>query len=222
VKIHFTSDHHFGDAGIFEGRNRPFTSLEEMQDVLMQAWIDRVKPDDKVYHLGDLMTYRHTEQNVLDLYSQLPGRKILLKGNHDHHLKNDELLDVFEAVHEDPFVLAAYSETDQQVHKLWLCHYPIQRNLEYYTLTGHIHELWKVAYNMLNVGVDQHRWAPVSYEDVLYFKGCQDWKWDANVYPDAALHIRIDQSNKVKRPPFEPTEEILRQENETNIIRNGV
>jgi len=45
--------HAFSHRGIITYANRPFASMEEMDEVLVQRWNERVRPGDRVYHLGD-------------------------------------------------------------------------------------------------------------------------------------------------------------------------
>lgn len=51
--IYFTSDHHFWHANIIRYCNRPFNSVEKMNEILIQIWNDLVAPEDEVYYLGD-------------------------------------------------------------------------------------------------------------------------------------------------------------------------
>ena len=51
--LYFTSDHHFWHTNIIQYCNRPFVSIEEMNEVLIQNWNDLVLPEDEVYYLGD-------------------------------------------------------------------------------------------------------------------------------------------------------------------------
>ena len=53
--IYFTSDLHLGHANIIRHCNRPFSSVEEMDETLIRNWAKRVKANDTVYVLGDLM-----------------------------------------------------------------------------------------------------------------------------------------------------------------------
>ena len=58
---------------------RPFASAEEMNEAMIQRWNDRVRPKDKVYHLGDVVINRR----FLHVLGRLNGDKVLIRGNHD-------------------------------------------------------------------------------------------------------------------------------------------
>lgn len=82
---YFISDTHFGHAGIVNfTRNdgsplRPFTTIEEHDEHLVEQWNKIVKPQDKVYHLGDVVINRR----CLPILERLNGKKRLIRGNHD-------------------------------------------------------------------------------------------------------------------------------------------
>jgi calcineurin-like phosphoesterase family protein len=80
------SDTHFGHAGVCRFlRNdgitklRPWDDPEEMDEFMVQAWNERVRPKDKVYHLGDVVINR----KHLTTLGRLNGDKVLIRGNHD-------------------------------------------------------------------------------------------------------------------------------------------
>jgi calcineurin-like phosphoesterase family protein len=50
-----------------------------MDEELVKRWNDRVRPNDKVYHLGDVVIARRH----LATLERLNGDKVLIKGNHD-------------------------------------------------------------------------------------------------------------------------------------------
>jgi calcineurin-like phosphoesterase family protein len=51
--LYFTSDHHFWHANIIRYCNRPFATIEEMNESMIMAWNEVVSPNDDVYYLGD-------------------------------------------------------------------------------------------------------------------------------------------------------------------------
>jgi calcineurin-like phosphoesterase family protein len=79
------SDTHFGHANILNFRNpdgskvRPHTSVEEMDEQMIQRWNEVVGVNDRVYHLGDVAINRR----YLPTLNRLNGKKVLIKGNHD-------------------------------------------------------------------------------------------------------------------------------------------
>lgn len=83
--VFLTSDTHFGHTNICKFTNydgspvRPWDSVEEMDEDMVQRWNETVGPNDKVYHLGDVVINRKSLQ-ILD---RLNGDKVLIKGNHD-------------------------------------------------------------------------------------------------------------------------------------------
>ena len=57
--------------------NRPFVSVEEMNEALIQNWNARVTPDDTVYVLGD-MFFKYKQSNT-PIMASLNGHKHLIK-----------------------------------------------------------------------------------------------------------------------------------------------
>lgn len=81
MAIYVTSDHHFGHKQIIEYCNRPFDSVDEMNNVMIRRWNDTVKKNDVVYHLGDFAL--GSKKFKEDTLHKLNGKKILVRGNHD-------------------------------------------------------------------------------------------------------------------------------------------
>ena len=84
--VFLVSDTHFGHKGVCHfTRNdgvtklRPFDTPEEMDEFMVEAWNARVRPNDKVYHLGDVVMSRRS----LSIMDRLNGDKVLIRGNHD-------------------------------------------------------------------------------------------------------------------------------------------
>lgn len=72
--IYFTSDLHLGHKNIIRLCNRPFSSIEEMDAVLIENWNRKVHQNDTVYILGDLMF--RSEKPPEEYLRQLKGRSI--------------------------------------------------------------------------------------------------------------------------------------------------
>lgn len=89
--VFLTSDTHFGHTNICVFKNpdgskvRPWDSAEEMNEEMVQRWNDTVRPNDKVYHLGDVVI----NKKHLSILNRLNGDKVLIKGNHDIFKLND-------------------------------------------------------------------------------------------------------------------------------------
>ena len=84
--VFLTSDTHFGHAGVCKfteadgvTKIRPWTDPDEMDEEMVRRWNDRVRPNDKVYHLGDVVINRR----ALPTLARLNGDKVLIRGNHD-------------------------------------------------------------------------------------------------------------------------------------------
>ena len=83
--IFITSDTHWGHKGVTVFTNddgsklRPWDTTEEMDEAMIEKWNATVRPNDKVYHLGDVVINR----KALPTLSRLNGEKVLIKGNHD-------------------------------------------------------------------------------------------------------------------------------------------
>jgi calcineurin-like phosphoesterase family protein len=84
--VFLVSDTHFGHAGVCRftrsdgiTKLRPWDNADEMDEFMVKAWNERVKPTDKVYHLGDVVINR----KALGIMRRLNGDKVLIRGNHD-------------------------------------------------------------------------------------------------------------------------------------------
>lgn len=83
--IWFTSDLHFGHPKVSEirGFGADENATEKHDITVVENWCARVKPQDTVYVLGDLMGRDKETQYALGVINELPGTKHLIAGNHD-------------------------------------------------------------------------------------------------------------------------------------------
>lgn len=83
--VFLVSDTHFGHLGVCKflrddgTKLRPWTDSNEMDEEMVKRWNETVRPNDKVYHLGDVVMHRKS----LSILHRLNGDKVLIKGNHD-------------------------------------------------------------------------------------------------------------------------------------------
>lgn len=184
--IYFTSDPHYYHLNVIKYCNRPFSSVEEMNEMLIKNWNDIVTPDDTVYCLGDFsMAFRPVEA----FSHRLSGTKYLVPGNHDfchsYHKKsrNPENRKVWTQKYMDNGWIVLPEQTTLDipgVATVNMCHHPYVLNLEgddkymnwrptndgRWLLCGHVHQNWKVQDKMINVGVDVWDFKPVSVEEI--------------------------------------------------------
>ena len=137
----YISDMHFGHKNCIAFDNRPFTSVEEMDDAMIANWNNAVSSGDTVYILGDMCWGK--QSRAIEILQQLNGDKVLIKGNHDK-LTNVDYAKQFIKV-------ADYLEIEDAGKHIVLCHYPITcfRN-QYYGWAhfyGHVHTGFQ--YNMV-------------------------------------------------------------------------
>lgn len=79
--IWITSDSHFGHSKPFLYEPRGFKNIEEHDEAIIQNWNSLVKPDDIVYHLGDVML--NDDKHGLKCLQRLNGHIRMVRGNHD-------------------------------------------------------------------------------------------------------------------------------------------
>ena len=154
------SDTHFTHRNILtflnaEGKPiRPFSSIEEMDETMIENWNKVVKPSDKVYHLGDV-TFKFAYLQAI--MPRLNGTKVLIKGNHDS-FKLSQYAQFFKDVR-------AYSILD----KFILSHIPIHEgSLSRWkgNIHGHLHERLVGDPRYINVSCEQINYTPIPFETI--------------------------------------------------------
>ncbi|MBQ8482619.1 MAG: hypothetical protein IJ532_08855 [Alphaproteobacteria bacterium] len=173
-RIFFTSDTHFGSKRAMILSRRPFSSVKEMDAALVLNWNNSVASDDVVYHLGDF--------GDLSMRPYLHGKIQLILGNYETDTLREnpalqtELENCFSSV------LSHTTLTLKNGDTVYLTHKPSECKRDMFNLFGHIHGLRKVSQNGLNVGVDANHFAPISEDDVLFFKNAILNHYDYEVF----------------------------------------
>ena len=134
-KNFYISDLHFGHFNIIRYDNRPFKTVKEMDDALIKNWNKAVSNEDYVYILGDISW--HDDAKTAEIFKQLNGCKILIKGNHDKIMRNTELAKCFTSIQD-------YSELYLDKNKkVIMSHYPMPfwngQFRDTIHLYGHVH-----------------------------------------------------------------------------------
>jgi calcineurin-like phosphoesterase family protein len=160
-----TSDTHFGHANIIKYSNRPFSSVQEMDEELIARWNAKVPKNAVVYHLGDFAFA--PSGRIHEILRQLNGRIRLLWGNHDKSIKKDKVLqNYFE------WIKDYYESSTPDGTKVVMCHYAFMVwNKSHYgawNLHGHSHgSLKDEGIRRLDIGVDTHpNYEPYSFEEL--------------------------------------------------------
>lgn len=80
--VFLISDTHFFHQRVIELAGRPYGSVEEMNEAMVDNWNRVVTKRDTVWHLGDVC-FGHV--NNLQIIKRLNGIKNLIMGNHDQY-----------------------------------------------------------------------------------------------------------------------------------------
>jgi calcineurin-like phosphoesterase family protein len=164
VDIWLISDTHFDHINILKYENRPFDNHLEMTESLIDNWNSVVKPNDLIFHLGDIFFCNSDRMKYIS--SKLNGRKILIRGNHDKGMSNGKFrnlgFDVFNYYFMDDFLFSHYPQHEQ----------PLKIAVESGILRGNVHGHVHSQIEGLNqdiyrcVSVELINYTPINFEDV--------------------------------------------------------
>ncbi|MFH1065143.1 MAG: hypothetical protein V1734_01405 [Nanoarchaeota archaeon] len=171
---YFTSDWHLNETRIggFNPFFRPFATIEEQNNTIIDNINRFVKDDDELYVLGDVVM----DEAGVSLVGKINCKNLtLIVGNYDTD-KLDKLQNFFKEIHEDMNLKVGNLEC-------YLNHYPVNHVQDRFNIVGHIHSLWKVKPNMVNVGADAWHYRPVSEKEILFVHNAiEKGYYDANVF----------------------------------------
>lgn len=173
-EIFLTSDTHFCHNQAFVYEPRGFSSVEEMNEAIVENWNKVVKPEDMVIHLGDVMLNDSTYG--LECFKRLNGQISITWGNHDTDARKVLLCAL-------PNVISLGYAHVFKYKKLsfYISHYPtLTSNYDsgkhfsqnVINLHGHVHSRtpWINLLNpfMYDVGMDAHKCTPVHIDEVMF------------------------------------------------------
>jgi calcineurin-like phosphoesterase family protein len=158
---YFWSDPHFFHKRILEFTDRPYATVEEMNDALLEQWNSTVTKRDRGFLLGDLSFGSRVQTK--EILEKLNGQLHVIRGNHDDPI--DRYSSMF-ASYQD------YKEIRIDGQKIVLMHFPIESwhgaHKGTWHLHGHCHgSLPDKGIPRIDVGVDAFgRGGPLSFERI--------------------------------------------------------
>ena len=169
VQIWLTSDNHFGHHNIYtfvytdaygvERRVRErFRDAVEGDAYMIQRWCELVRPEDHIWHLGDVCMERSANAKTwfVNKMRSLPGHKRLILGNHDH-LAMDVYRDAgFQKI-----------RASNVIDGLLLTHYPVHPGSIGRAIGnchGHTHQHPDEGPRYLNISVERTQYEPIPIE----------------------------------------------------------
>jgi len=191
--IWFTSDLHLGHNNINRLCNRPYATIDEMNEAIISNWNTWVQPEDTVYVLGDMCMGRINAS--LGLVKRLAGNIYLVPGNHDRVFSGysktyrvgedyniQDWIEKYESagmtiLPENPVYTASNGMRFQLSHFPYISedlrddrynsYRPKDEGL--WLIHGHVHNSWMKLDRQINVGVDVWQFRPVSESLLLRF-----------------------------------------------------
>jgi calcineurin-like phosphoesterase family protein len=150
----FTGDTHFGHRNMIKHANRPYSSVEEMNEDIITRWNKVVNKTDIVVHLGDFCFGK-----PLPYLEALNGEIWLVLGNHDYKHINRHFEHTFD-------ILELVNGTTH----IFCCHYPcVTWNKQHYGslhFHGHCHGTLEGTPNRIDVGVDSIGFTPLTLDQI--------------------------------------------------------
>ena len=168
----FTSDQHYGHKNIIKYANRPFSSVEEMNEALIRNHNNIVQPDDDVWFLGDFAFMQLSQ--VKTVLRRLNGTKRIVLGNHDKVIVNNrrDLLNegLLDGIYD-------YKEITVDKQRIMLFHYGARvwngSHRGSWLLYGHSHGSLPPHGKSVDVGVDDTNitteYRPYSFKEIKRF-----------------------------------------------------
>lgn len=171
MTIWFTSDTHYFHRRISELCNRPFNSVEEMNESLIELHNKLVKPGDTVYHLGDFAF--GAPRHIIEVFHRLNGRYRIIRGNHDKWINKINPSDISTV----EWIKDYFEIRENGQVKFVLFHFPISSWLHKYRGSMHLHGHCHGRHNfswprstehgkIADLGVDCWDYAPVSWDEI--------------------------------------------------------
>lgn len=170
---YYISDTHFGHKGIMTHCNRPFQTVEEMDETIIENINRKVTAKDDLYIVGDFCHWNTKTANPVDYLSRIKGKIHLITGNHDKNLlRNKEAKSYFVDIRQ-------YADIKDGNRRVILHHFPLAEWDGYYNdsyhIYGHIHNntqspaflFMKTLERAFNVSADVLDFEPKTLDELI-------------------------------------------------------
>jgi calcineurin-like phosphoesterase family protein len=173
-----TSDTHYAHANIIKYSNRPFVTVEQMNNTLVRNINASLPNGGVLYHLGD---WAFGGMNMAVEFADRINRNIdviLIKGNHDEKKGCQNRRDFYDLFYEVHNLL----EVKLDGQRITLCHYAMKVwNKSHYGawhLYGHSHGSLPDDPNSLSfdIGVDCHNFKPLTFPEIAAIMSRKTWQ----------------------------------------------
>lgn len=144
------SDTHFSHTNIRKYADRPYQTTWGMDQSIITKWNQSIRPRDVVYFLGDFAW-----TNIGYYIKRLNGKKVFIRGNHDHKLYGT--IDSAVARFEDYTFLLIHNPSWIKSWKGWIIH-------------GHVHQklpFIDIPKKRVNVSVEMIGYRPISLHRIV-------------------------------------------------------
>jgi calcineurin-like phosphoesterase family protein len=170
--IWFSADAHHNHARVLQYCNRPFTSVEDMDETIINNWNERVGHWDWIYYLGDFCF--GDSAKAQEYFGRLNGRiKFILTPFHHDRFWYDPNVTYRTLNANVEFLPMIHLLRLSRREVIVLCHYPFaswERQIHgAIHLHGHSHGRYQGKGKIMDVGVDANQFYPVSLEQVRKF-----------------------------------------------------
>ena len=158
--VFLIGDTHFYHKNIIQYCNRPFSSVDEMNEEIIKRWNNTIKKQDRVFLLGDFALCG--KDKIIEIGQRLNGRKSLILGNHDGAAIKTYFEAGFEFVYNFPVIFDNF---------FILSHMPqfTQENGLYANIFAHVHDdpnYKDVSSRGFCVSAERINYTPISWEEI--------------------------------------------------------
>lgn len=197
-EIRFTGDLHFGHENVIAFDNRPFKTVEEMDEELIRRWNNKVDKGDLTYVLGD-MIWKARNDDAPSIINRLNGQIILIKGNHDRFLHNAKAKAALAGIKDYDDICVTLKDGTQK--RVILDHFfkPMYNGHRHQAIHLHAHSHFT---DEADFEVDFAAYLnSIGCRNEIYNVGCMYWNYEPVSLDEILAHGRTIRPNYGERSP---------------------